>query len=308
MSVFIVPDGLAGERVDAALARMTGMSRSRVAELIAEGAVLLDGKPAPKASIRVSAGTLVDVDMSEPVRSPALRAELADGLVIVYEDPQLVVVDKPAGVAAHPSLGWDGPDVLSHLEAAGVPVTTSGAAERQGIVQRLDVGTSGLMVVAKGEHAYSALKQQFRDRRVTKIYLALVQGRLDPLSGTIDAPIGRHPSSAWKFAVTAGGRQSVTHYETIEAHAAVSLLRVHLETGRTHQIRVHLAALRHPCVGDPLYGADPVLASRLGLERQWLHAAQLGFRHPETGDWIEFDSAPATDLQTALDTARGDYG
>ncbi|MDR2620799.1 MAG: RluA family pseudouridine synthase [Propionibacteriaceae bacterium] len=307
MSVFIVPEGLEGERVDTAVARMTGVSRSRVADLMAQGAVWLAEEPLSKPSFRVSAGMLLTVDMSEPVRVATTGAGLADGLALVYQDAHLVVVDKPAGVAAHPSLGWDGPDVLSHLEAAGVAVATSGAAERRGIVQRLDVGTSGLMVVAKSEPAYSVLKQQFRDRSVEKIYLALIQGRLDPLEGTIDAPIGRHPSHAWRFAVTANGRPSVTHYETLEAHAAVSLLKVHLETGRTHQIRVHLAALRHPCVGDPLYGADPVLAARLKLERQWLHATHLGFRHPYTNDWVEFDSTPSTDLQTALEIARSDY-
>jgi 23S rRNA pseudouridine1911/1915/1917 synthase len=307
VSVFIVPEGLEGERVDTAVARMTGVSRSRVADLMAQGAVWLAEEPLSKPSFRVSAGMLLTVDMSEPVRVATTGAGLADGLALVYQDAHLVVVDKPAGVAAHPSLGWDGPDVLSHLEAAGVAVATSGAAERRGIVQRLDVGTSGLMVVAKSEPAYSVLKQQFRDRSVEKIYLALIQGRLDPLEGTIDAPIGRHPSHAWRFAVTANGRPSVTHYETLEAHAAVSLLKVHLETGRTHQIRVHLAALRHPCVGDPLYGADPVLAARLKLERQWLHATHLGFRHPYTNDWVEFDSTPSTDLQTALEIARSDY-
>ncbi|MDR1355917.1 MAG: RluA family pseudouridine synthase [Propionibacteriaceae bacterium] len=307
MSVFIVPDGLDGERVDMVLARMTGVSRSRVVGLITSGAVSLNGERVLKPATKVNVGALVDVDLSEPVRVAAIKAELANGLEIVYEDPQLVVVDKPAGVAAHPSLGWEGSDVLSHLSAAGVPVTTSGAPERQGIVQRLDVGTSGLMVVAKDEHAYSLLKQQFRDRVVDKVYLALVQGRLDPSLGTIDAPIGRHPASDWKFAVIAGGRPAVTHYETIEAHAAVSLLKIHLETGRTHQIRVHLAALRHPCVGDSLYGADPVLATRLGLQRQWLHATHLKFRHPATGEWVEFDSAPAPDLYSALNIVRAEY-
>jgi len=233
-----------------------------------------------------------------------VRPRLADGLRIVHQDADIVVVDKPAGVAAHPSLGWEGPDVVSHLAAAGIGVATSGAAERQGIVQRLDVGTSGLMVVARSEAAYAVLKQAFRDRGVDKEYQALVQGHPDPSTGTIDAPIGRHPGADWKFAVVAGGRPSVTHYETLEAFRYASLLSVRLETGRTHQIRVHVAAVRHPCVGDPLYGADPALSARLGLERQWLHAVRLGFVHPGTGEPVEYVSSPAHDLQRALERLR----
>ena len=214
------------------------------------------------------------------------------------------MIDKPPGVAAHPSLGWDGPDVVSHLAGAGFRISTSGAEERQGIVQRLDVGTSGLMVIAKSESAYSILKQAFRQRTVDKVYWALVQGHPDPLEGTIDAPIGRHPGSEWKFAVVAGGRDSITHYETIEAFRAATLVRVQLETGRTHQIRVHFSALGHPCVGDPLYGCDPVLAERLGLERQWLHAVELSFDHPATGERVTFYSEPGEDLQNAIELLR----
>ena len=165
-----------------------------------------------------------------------------------------------------PRAGWDGPTVLGALAGAGFRISTSGAAERAGIVHRLDVGTSGLMVVAKSERAYTELKRAFHDREVDKIYHAVVQGHPDPFSGTIDAPIGRHPSSDWKFAVTADGKPSVTHYDTLEAMRSATLLEIHLETGRTHQIRVHMAAQRHPCVGDLLYGADPTLAARVGLD------------------------------------------
>jgi 23S rRNA pseudouridine1911/1915/1917 synthase len=302
VSALLVPDGLDGERVDAAAARMTGVSRSRIADLIESGAVSLNASVVVKASVRVSGGDLLDVDLDEaPPRVATVRAELADGLSIVYQDADIVVVDKPAGVAAHPSLGWDGPDVLGHLEAAGVSITTSGAPERHGIVQRLDVGTSGLMVVARSESAYSVLKDAFRARTVDKEYQALVQGHPDPISGTIDAPIGRHPGYDWKFAVVAGGRPSVTHYRTVEGFRYASLLSVHLETGRTHQIRVHMAAVHHPCVGDPLYGGDPVLAGKLGLERQWLHAVRLAFTPPGTGERVEFRSDPALDLARALE-------
>jgi 23S rRNA pseudouridine1911/1915/1917 synthase len=157
------------------------------------------------------------------------------------------------------------------------------------------------MVVAKSERAYTSLKRQFRERTVDKVYHALVQGHPDPSRGTIDAPIDRHPTHDHRWAVVAGGKPSVTHYETLEAFAAASLLEIHLETGRTHQIRVHMSAVRHPCVGDLTYGADPVLASRLGLTRQWLHAVRLGFQHPATGEWQEFESPYPADLQHALD-------
>ena len=298
-SVWLVPDGLDGERVDAAAARISGLSRSRLEALIAEGAVWLGGRPVAK-SERVRAGDLLEVEIPTEPRVAVTPREVA-GIAIVHDDADIVVVDKPAGVAAHPSLGWDGPSVVEHLAAAGFRISTSGAAERQGIVQRLDVGTSGLMVVAKSEPAYTALKRAFKARTVRKIYHTLVQGHPDPFEGTIDAPIGRHPGAEWRMAVIDGGRHSVTHYAMIEAFRAVTLLEVHLETGRTHQIRVHMQAIRHPCVGDPTYGGDPVLAARLGLERQWLHAVELGFTHPGSGEWVDFHSGYPADLAHALE-------
>lgn len=302
MSVQLVPDGLAGERVDAAASRMTGVSRSRIAELIESGGVQLNGRVVTK-SDRVAAGDMLEVELTEPKVAQVVPA-FVEGMRIVHDDADIVVIDKPAGVAAHPSLGWDGPDVLAHLAAAGFRISTSGASERRGIVQRLDVGTSGLMVVAKSEPAYTALKRAFRDRTVEKVYHTLVQGHPDPFSGTIDAPIARHPGHDWKMAVIDGGRHSVTHYETLEAFRSATLLEIHLETGRTHQIRVHLAALRHPVIGDPLYGANPVLAAELNLDRQWLHATRLGFVHPGTGEWAEFSSPYPEDLAQALAVIR----
>ena len=299
-----VPDGLAGERADAAIARLLGFSRTFAAEVIDARGALLDGATLAK-SDRLSAGGWLEVTWM-PKSEPTIVPTLVPGFAIVYDDDDLVVIDKPVGVAAHPAVGWDGPTVLGALAGAGFRVSTSGAAERAGIVHRLDVGTSGLMVVAKSERAYTELKRQFHDREVDKIYHAVVQGHPDPFSGTIDAPIGRHPSSSWKFAVTAGGKPSVTHYETLEAMRAATLLEIHLETGRTHQIRVHMAAQRHPCVGDLLYGADPVLAARVGLERQWLHAMRLGFRHPATGERVDFETEYPADLQHALDVLRDD--
>jgi 23S rRNA pseudouridine1911/1915/1917 synthase len=300
----LVPEGLDGERLDAALARMFGLSRARAAELIGAGDVLLDGQPAVK-SDRVLAGTELSVTLPPP-REAAPKPEPVPGLTIVYEDDDIVVVDKPRGVAAHPTPGWTGPTVLGGLLAAGHTVATSGAAERQGIVHRLDANTTGLMVVAKSERAYSVLKQAFRDRVVSKTYHALVQGHPDPLRGTIDAPIGRHPSGDGRFAVVADGRPSVTHYDTIEAFRAASLVTIGLETGRTHQIRVHMAAVRHPCAGDLLYGADPVLAGRLGLTRQWLHAVSLSFEHPADSRQVSFDSPYPADLQHAVDILRAE--
>jgi 23S rRNA pseudouridine1911/1915/1917 synthase len=295
-----VPDGLDGERLDSALARMFGLSRSQAAELIGNGDVLIGGRPAAK-SDRVPAGEWLDVTLPPPPVPLVTRPEPVPGLAVLYEDDDIIVVDKPVGVAAHPTPGWTGPTVLAGLLAGGHMVATSGAAERQGIVHRLDAGTTGVMVVAKSERAYSALKRAFREREVDKRYHALVQGHPDPLRGTIDAPTGRHPSGDGRFAVVAGGRPSVTHYDTLEAFRAASLLEVRLETGRTHQIRVHMAAVRHPCVGDRLYGADPVLAARLGLQRQWLHAVRLGFAHPADGRPVEFTSRYPADLQHALD-------
>ncbi len=294
-----VPEGLDGMRLDAAISRLFGLSRTAAADLVGAGAASLDGQPSSK-SERVTAGARLDVDLPDPARAERPVPTVVDGLRVVHEDDDLVVVDKPVGVAAHPSPGWEGPTVIGGLAAAGHRVSTSGAEERQGVVHRLDVGTSGLMVVAKSERAYTVLKDAFRQRTVDKRYHALVQGHPDPLSGTVDAPIDRHPSSPYRFAVVAGGRDSVTHYETIEAFRHAALLEIHLETGRTHQIRVHMAALKHPCVGDLTYGADPVLAKRLRLERQWLHAVRLSFAHPDDGRWVSFDSDYPADLEQAL--------
>jgi len=298
-----VPDGLDGDRLDSALARLLGLSRTRAADLVATGGVRVDGS-IPLKSERVRAGSWLEVDLPRQAPPLAPVAEQVPGLVLVHDDDDIVVVDKPVGVAAHPSPGWTGPTVLGHLAAAGVRVAVSGAAERAGVVHRLDVGTSGLMVVAKSERAYTSLKQAFRDRVVDKTYHALVQGQPDPLRGTVDAPIGRHPRHDHRWAVVSGGRPSTTHYETLEAHRYASLLEVRLETGRTHQIRVHLSAVRHPCVGDLTYGADPALAARLGLTRQWLHAVRLGFDHPGSGARVGFDSSPPADLRAALAAVR----
>ncbi|HEY2671162.1 MAG TPA: RluA family pseudouridine synthase [Rugosimonospora sp.] len=287
-------------RLDQAVSRLFGLSRTAAAALVEAGDAVVDGQPRPK-SDKVSAGSWLEVTLPPPPGAAvALAPEPVDGLRIVYADDDIVVVDKPVGVAAHPSPGWTGPTVVGGLAAMGQQVATGGAAERQGVVHRLDVGTTGLMVVAKSEVAYSALKRAFKEREVDKRYHAVVQGHLDPFRGTVDAPIDRHPGRDYKFAVVSGGKPSVTHYDTVEAFPSASLVDVRLETGRTHQIRVHFAALRHPCVGDLTYGADPTLAARLGLARQWLHARELSFEHPTTGEWVRFESGYPDDLSHAL--------
>lgn len=298
-----VPDGLDGMRLDQAVARLFGLSRTVAAELIEAGDVLVDGATRAK-SEKITANAWLEVTLPPPATPPPAAPQPVPGLDIVYEDDDIVVVDKPVGVAAHPSPGWTGPTVIGGLAAMGRTIATSGAAERQGVVHRLDVGTSGLMVVAKSEHAYSVLKRAFKAREVEKRYHAVVQGHLDPLRGTIDAPIGRHPTHDYRWAVVSDGKPSITHYDTVEAFPTASLVDIRLETGRTHQIRVHMSALRHPCVGDLMYGADPTLAARLGLTRQWLHARALGFLHPRTGEEVRFVSDYPDDLTRALAILR----
>jgi 23S rRNA pseudouridine1911/1915/1917 synthase len=298
-----VPDSLVGERADAALAKMLGISRSQAAELLTQGAVACSGKVLGK-SDRLELDQIIEVELIERSAEPEVVAEDVSDLKVVFQDEHIIVIDKPAGVVSHPSLGFVGPSVPGVLLARGIQLATSGAQERQGIVQRLDVGTSGLMVLAKGERAYSVLKQAFRDREVKKTYHALVQGHPDPAQGTIDTPIARSTKHDYKFTISADGKHAVTHYRTIELLPSAALMEIGLETGRTHQIRVHFAHFRHPLVGDPLYGSDPKLAAALKLDRQWLHAHKLGFSHPISGDWVEFESEYPAELKLALDRLR----
>ena len=298
-----VPEAREGERLDAGLAKMLGISRTMAAEVIESGGVSLDGKLLNK-SHRLSEGELLQVVLVEKPAEVKIEAEDVPELKIVFQDEHIVVVDKPFGVVSHPSQGFVGPSVGGVLLARGIELATSGAQERQGIVQRLDVGTSGLMVLAKGERAYSVLKQAFRDRTPKKTYHALVQGHPDPAAGTIDTPIARSQRHDYKFTISQTGKPAVTHYRVMEMLPSAALLEVGLETGRTHQIRVHFAHFRHPLVGDPLYGSDPKLANKLDLGRQWLHAVRLGFSHPISGEWVEFSSDYPNDLEIALGRLR----
>ena len=300
---FEIDSSLAGERVDTALARLLGVSRSAAAELCERGDAQVSNKVLTK-SDRVNLSDVLFV--KPPVAAEPLRVveTPVDELVVIYQDEDIVVVDKPAGVVAHPTVGFDGPTVAGALLARGIQLSTSGAQERQGIVQRLDVGTSGLMMLAKSELAYSRLKQAFRDRAVHKIYHAIIQGHPDPSEGTFDAPIGRHPNAEFKFAVIEGGKPSITHYKTLELFPASTLCEVNLETGRTHQIRVHFSAFKHPLLGDTMYGADPKLAKSLGITRQWLHAKELAFTHPITGEQLHLVSEYPADLAAVLERLR----
>ena len=294
-----IPEGLNQERVDAALSRLLGLSRNVIVGLIDAGEISKSGKVVGK-SDRVITGDQLEILLPAAKGEAKLTATPIDGLNVVFDDEYLIVINKPVGIAAHPSPGWKGATVVGAIFAAGYQLATSGAAERQGVVHRLDVGTSGLMVVAKNEIAYSHLKDQFRQRTVAKLYHALVQGHMDPTVGTIDAPIDRHPREDYRFAVVANGKPSITHYKTLEVFPAVTSLEIELETGRTHQIRVHFSALHHPLVGDLTYGADPVLATRLGVSRPWLHAKELGFMHPASGEQLSFTAEYPEDLTRSL--------
>jgi 23S rRNA pseudouridine1911/1915/1917 synthase len=300
---FEIDASLSGERVDTALARLLGISRSVAAELCERGDAQVDNRVLSK-SDRVNLADVLIV--KPPVAAEPLRVieTPVDELLVIYQDEDIVVVDKPAGVVAHPTVGFNGPTVAGALLARGIQLSTSGAQERQGIVQRLDVGTSGLMMLAKSELAYSRLKQAFRDRAVHKIYHAIIQGQPDPSEGTLDAPIGRHPKAEFKFAIVEGGKPSVTHYKTLELFPASTLCEVNLETGRTHQIRVHFSAFKHPLLGDTMYGADPKLAKSLGITRQWLHSKELGFTHPITAEQVNLISEYPADLAAVLERLR----
>lgn len=294
-----------GMRYDQTLAKELAISRNALEPLFESGAITLRGSgKVIRKSDRVVPGDQVQITFPEILVSEPTFARIP----IVFQDEDLVVIDKPIGVAAHPSPGWSGPTVTSSLQNLGIALAALGPDEREGIVHRLDVGTSGLMVVAKSPEAHRHLKAQFKNREVKKIYHALAQGHLDPAVGTIDAPIDRHPKEDHRFAVVASGKPSITHYEAMEYFPAVTLARIELETGRTHQIRVHFSAIKHPLVGDLTYGADPRLAKSLNMERPWLHAMELEFNHPRTGERVHFTSTYPADLAKSLESLRASIG
>ena len=300
---FSVADGDAGRRLDAALAaRREISSRSVAGRLLERGAVLVDGAVRPK-SHRLEAGAVVEVELPEP--APRLTPEPVS-VPVLLEDEHLLVVDKPAGIVVHPGPahakgGHREGGTLVHgllaLDAAG-----GDDEDRPGIVHRLDRDTSGLLVVARSDEAHSRLEELIRRRAMERRYLALVKGRPRSRTGRIEAPIGRDRQDRTRHSLdTATPRPAVTHFELVEELPAHTLLEVTLETGRTHQIRVHLEAIDLPIAGDPVYGSS----GDLGLERQFLHAARLTFEHPFTGERIETESPLPEDLAAALERARG---
>lgn len=295
------PEALIGKRFDVAVAKMLGISRAKAADVIETGQARVLGREIAKSGTLL-AGETVEFDL---VEEQSLPEPIADDMAIAYEDDDVVVVDKPVGVAAHASPGWTGPTVLGSLLQRGVHITSYGAPGRQGIVSRLDVGTSGLMLVCKSELAYVEMRRQFAEHEVMKTYHALVQGGLKEDRATIDAPIGRAKVSDFRFCVTPTGKPAITHWDVMERFGGeATLVSVNLETGRTHQIRVHFSSIGHPLVGDPMYGANPVLSQELGLDRQWLHAMRLEFRHPRTRVWTTVSSRYPADLAHALDAMR----
>lgn len=300
MSMVPAPDALVGRRLDQAVAKMLGLSRSQAADLIETGQVSLVGRPTDK-SARLLPSDIVEIDLER--REPAPEP-VSDVMEVVYEDEDVVVVNKPVGVAAHASVGWTGPTVLGSLQARGVRVSSMGAPGREGIVSRLDVGTSGLMLVCKSDLAYKEMRRQFAAHEVRKTYHAVVQGNLTDDRATIDAPIGRDKVSDFRFTVTPSGKSAVTHWDVMERFGEATLVSVNLETGRTHQIRVHFSSIGHPLAGDAMYGANPRLSEALGLTRQWLNASMLDFRHPRTRVTVHVECPYPADLQAALEELR----
>ncbi|MGQ0548064.1 MAG: RluA family pseudouridine synthase [Armatimonadota bacterium] len=301
-----------GRRLDAYLAaRLPELSRTRLQGLIAAGHVVLGGRPVRPAggsrtarvrpSDRLRAGDHLDIEIPPlPAASAALQPE-AIPLTVVYEDDALLVVDKPAGMTVHPGAGRTS-GTLVHAVLAHCPdLPRIGGADRPGIVHRLDKDTSGLLVVAKTEVAGRGLQAQIQSRRARREYLALVHGRLRRPSGVIDAPIGRDPRHRTRMAVVASGRHAVTHYRVAETFEDATLLEVRLDTGRTHQIRVHLAHLGHPVVADPVYGRRP---NPWGMRRQALHARTLAFTHPISGAALTFRAPLPADFEEVLRALR----
>jgi 23S rRNA pseudouridine1911/1915/1917 synthase len=290
-------DEHAGRRLDVVLAAHPDIdSRSTAQRLIDSGAVTVDGVVRPK-NWRPAAGDRILVELPEPQPAPTTPVPLQ----IVFEDEHLLVVDKPAGVVTHPARGHRGPTLAEALSqmAAGGP-----DPERAGIVHRLDRDTSGLLVVARSEEVHSKLQRMIRARELERRYLALVAGSPDADAGTIDAPLGRDRARRARVSTrTDRARSAVTHFQVVERFPRTSLLRVRLETGRTHQIRAHLEAIGHPVCGDRSYGGA-ACGRRLGLERQFLHSDLLMFRHPVTGEQVACESKPPADLHRALDAAK----
>ncbi len=295
----VIPEGLDGERVDRVVAMLSDLSRSAVSRLITAGAVMIDGSEVTVASRRVIVGEVVVVDVPAPA-DPRPAADPEVIFEVVYEDDAVVVVNKPAGLVVHPGAGHREATLVNGLVARYPEVADVGEPHRPGVVHRLDRGTSGLLVISRTREAYDSLVGQMSARVPERAYQALVWGHPDRDAGTIEAPIGRSTRQPTRMAISENGRRAVTHYGVLQRYdepQQVALLACRLETGRTHQIRVHLRAIGHPVVGDRDYGGG-----RPGLDpgRPFLHAGMLGFDHPETGERIEFTAPLPTDLADTL--------
>jgi 23S rRNA pseudouridine1911/1915/1917 synthase len=296
-----IPGSLAGERLDRALASLTGLSRTVVASLIAEGGARINGNVVTKPSERVIEGAVLAADLPDPADHTP-RAEEGVPFRVVYEDEHLVVVDKPAGVVVHPGNGNETGTLVNGLlhRFPDLAVTRPGDVERPGIVHRLDAGTSGLLVVARTHEAYDALVEAMASHHaIVRGYFTMVWGEVTPDHGSIDAPIGRSDRDRTRMAVRSGGKHAITHYEVL-AHVAdpsMTVIRAQLETGRTHQIRVHFTAIGHPVVGDKRYRGS---RAALRLDRPFLHARSLQFVHPITDEELAFTSPIPEDLLTVL--------
>lgn len=294
-----------GQRLDRALADATGLSRERVKALLGEGRVSLAGKPAHQASLKPEAGTPFAIAVPEAVPAEAAAQDIP--LAIVFEDEHLVVVDKPAGLVVHPAAGnLDGTLVNALLHHCAGQLSGIGGVARPGIVHRIDKDTSGLLVVAKSDAAHEGLARQFADHSIERAYLAITAGVPSPLAGTVRGNIGRSDANRKKMALVSEnrGKHAVTHYRVLEALDGAALVECRLETGRTHQVRVHLGSIGHALLGDPVYGRTPArlrpTLNQLGFQRQALHAAVLGFIHPISGTALRFESPVPEDMRELL--------
>ncbi|WP_132387431.1 RluA family pseudouridine synthase [Novosphingobium sp. PhB165] len=301
--------GEAGGRLDKALADASGLSRERIKALMGEGRVTLSGKPAGQASLKVAPGTPFAIAVPEAAPAEAEAQDIP--LNVVFEDEYLIIVDKPTGLVVHPAAGnLDGTLVNALLHHCRDQLSGIGGVARPGIVHRIDKDTSGLLVVAKTDRAHEGLAVQFADHSIERAYRAVVAGKPIPLAGTVTGAIGRSNTNRKKMALVESGRgkHAVTHYRTIEALKGAALVECRLETGRTHQVRVHMSSIGHSLLGDPVYGRTPSairpVLQRLGFHRQALHAAELGFVHPVTGETVRFSSPLPDDMRALIDELR----
>jgi 23S rRNA pseudouridine1911/1915/1917 synthase len=292
-----IPDVLAGERIDKVVAMLTGLTRAAAADLVASGEVRVDGRPVTTRSRRVAEGELVDVPATEAAVDEAPAPEPSLDVPVVFADEHVIVVDKPAGLVVHPGAGNDTGTMVNGLLARFPELAGVGDPERPGVVHRLDKGTSGLLVVARTDLAYRSLTAQLAAHTAERRYTALAWGEFEAPEGLVDAPVGRGSRDRTRMAVSAEGREARTRYSVVELFhdpVLVSLVACRLETGRTHQIRVHLAAIHHPVVGDARYGgARPTLP----MGRPFLHAVSLAFDHPASGERVTFTSPLPADLE-----------